>query len=426
MKGSMQKQLKIQQVSVRELNPAPYNPRIWTPGAVEQLTESMKRFGLVDPIIANSAPNRKNVVVGGHFRLKVAKDLGYSEVPVVFVNLPDIEKEKELNLRLNKNTGDWDYELLKNFDVEFLLDAGFDDASLSRIWDEQLSVEDDDFDLDEALKQIKEPKSKTGDLYKLGRHYLICGDSTDPQVIKRLMGESKANMLYFDPPYNINLSYSDGIGTKGKYGVKVSDNKSTADYQQFLTTILQNGLAVSESDIHVFTWCDENNIGLIQNIYQTIGVNHKRVCLWVKNNQNMTPQIAFNKVYEPCIYGTRGNPYLAPIHNLNEILNKEVGTGNQVPDDILDIFNIWLAKRKAGQEYLHPTEKPVTLHEKPLRRCTKPGDKVLDAFGGSGSTLIACEQLNRTAFLAEQSPIFCDVIINRFQELTGKEAILCQ
>ena len=140
----------------------------------------------------------------------------------------------------------------------------------------------------------------------------------------------------------------------------------------------------------------------------------------------MTPQIAFNKVYEPCTYGTRGNPYLAPIHNLNEILNKEVGTGNQVPDDILDIFNIWLAKRKAGQEYLHPTEKPVTLHEKPLRRCTKPGDKVLDAFGGSGSTLIACEQLNRTAFLAEQSPIFCDVIINRFQELTGKEAILCQ
>ena len=200
----MQKQLKIQQVSVRELNPAPYNPRIWTPEAVEQLTESMKRFGLVDPIIANSAPNRKNVVVGGHFRLKVAKDLGYSEVPVVFVNLPDIEKEKELNLRLNKNTGDWDYELLKNFDVEFLLDAGFDDASLSRIWDEQLSVEDDDFDLDEALKQIKEPKSKTGDLYKLGRHYLICGDSTDPQVIKRLVGESKANMLYFDPPYNIN------------------------------------------------------------------------------------------------------------------------------------------------------------------------------------------------------------------------------
>lgn len=422
----MQKQLKIQQIAVRELNPAPYNPRIWTPEAIEQLTESIKRFGLVDPIIANSAPNRKNVVVGGHFRLKVAKDLGYREVPVVFVNLPDIEKEKELNLRLNKNTGDWDYELLKNFDVEFLLDAGFDDASLSSIWDEQLSVEDDDFDLDEALKQIMQPKSKTGDLYKLGRHYLICGDSTDPQVIKRLMGQSKANMLYFDPPYNISLSYSDGIGTKGKYGVKVSDNKSPADYQQFLTTILQNGLAVSESDIHVFTWCDENNIGLIQNIYQTIGVNHKRVCLWVKNNQNMTPQIAFNKVYEPCIYGTRGNPYLAPIHNLNEILNKEVGTGNQVPDDILDIFNIWLAKRKAGQEYLHPTEKPVTLHEKPLRRCTKPGDKVLDAFGGSGSTLIACEQLNRTAFLAEQSPIFCDVILKRFQEITGKEAILCQ
>lgn len=136
----------------------------------------------------------------------------------------------------------------------------------------------------------------------------------------------------------------------------------------------------------------------------------------------MTPQIAFNKLYEPCVYGTRGKPYLAPINNLNEILNKEVGTGNRAMDDVQDLINIWLAKRLPGNEYEHPTEKPPTLHEKPLRRCTKPGDRVLDSFGGSGSTLIACEQLNRIAYLSELDPIFCQLIINRYVQLTGSKA----
>jgi DNA modification methylase len=136
----------------------------------------------------------------------------------------------------------------------------------------------------------------------------------------------------------------------------------------------------------------------------------------------MVPQIAFNKVYEPVVYGTRGKPYLSKaVTNLNEVLNKEVGTGNRLTDDVLDLFCIWLDKRKAGQDYLHPTEKPVTLHEKPLRRCTRPGGLVLDTFGGSGSTLIACEQMKRRAFLLEIDPVFCDVIIDRWQILTGQE-----
>jgi len=146
----------------------------------------------------------------------------------------------------------------------------------------------------------------------------------------------------------------------------------------------------------------------------------------VKNNHNMTPQVAFNKAYEPCVYATRGKPYFAPINNLNEVLNKEVATGNRTLDDILDLLDLWLVKRLPGQDYEHPTAKPPTLHEKPLRRCTKPSDVVVDLFGGSGSTLIACEQLKRRAFLCEIDPVFCDVIIKRFTELTGKEATLCQ
>jgi DNA modification methylase len=148
------------------------------------------------------------------------------------------------------------------------------------------------------------------------------------------------------------------------------------------------------------------------------------VCLWIKNGFNATPRVAFNKCYEPCVYGTKGKPYLAPLHNLNEILDKEIGTGNRTIDDILDILDIWLAKRLPGQEYEHPTSKPPTLHEKALRRCTQINDIVLDLFGGSGSTLIACEELKRRAYLVEKEPIFCQLIINRFEKLTGVKAKL--
>jgi DNA modification methylase len=419
--------LTIHQIPVPELNPAPYNPRTWDEGALVQLCESIQRFGFLDPVIANNHSSRKNVVIGGHMRLAAAKKLGMSEVPVIFVAIPSLKKEQELNLRLNRNTGQWDFDLLKKHDLDLLLEVGFDDSDLSHIWDEALSIEDDAFDVEKAIEEIKNPQTKLGDLFQLGDHFLLCGDSLELVNVKRLVGQHHPSMLYFDPPYNISLDYNKGVATQGKYGGQFqSDNKSRVEYKNFLSQILTNGLAISSPECHVFTWCDQNWIGLIQEVYQDLGIDHKRVCLWIKNNANMTPQVGFNKCFEPCVYGTRGNPFLAPIHNLNEILNKEVGTGNRTIDDILDVLDIWLVKRLAGQDYEHPTAKPPTLHEKPLRRCTKPGDSVLDLFGGSGSTLMACEQLKRQAFLCELDPIFCDVIIKRFQELTGKEAILCQ
>lgn len=415
------KNLNIVYIDVSKLLPATYNPRKWNEEAIRQLTESIKRFGLVDPIIVNGAKKRFNIVIGGHFRLKVAKDLEYKEVPAVYVNIPNIEKEKELNLRLNRNTGEWDFELLKNFEIETLLDVGFED-DLSAIWDENLSVEDDNFDFEKEIEKIKIPKTKPGDLIKLGNNLLLCGDSTKLEDVQRLVGKEKIDMVYCDSPYNISLDYNKGIGGKAQYGGTTNDKKSDSEYKEFLKKTLENALAVSKPDCHMFYYCDESNIWLIQTLYQELGIDNRRVCLWVKNSQNPTPQIAFNKAYEPCVYGTRGAPYLAKnVTNLNEILNREVGTGNRLPDDILDLFNIWLVKRLPGQDYEHPTQKPPSLHEKALRRCTKPGDTVLDLFGGSGSTLISCEQLKRRAFLCEIEPIFCDVIINRFKELTGKE-----
>ena len=416
--------LKIISVPISELNAATYNPRKISDDAFEQIKESIRRFGLLGPVIVNSAPNRKNIIVGGHQRVKAAKELGFEKIPVLYVKIPSEAKEKELNLRLNRNTGEFDMELLKEFDIDLLLDVGFDDIDLQEIWDDSLEIEDDDFDVEEELKEIKEPFVKEGDLYALGKHRLVCGDSTKPETLQTLLGYTKVSFVTMDPIYNIGLDYSNGIGTRGKYGgTKVKDNKSPEDYKNFLKTCIQNTVAFTTPNTHFFCWNDERQIGLVQQIYEEVGIQNKRVCLWLKNSQMSTPQVAISKVYEPCIYGTRGEPFLSNYHTaFTEVMNKELGTGNRLHGDVLDLFSIWLEKRLPSASYSHPTEKPPSLYERAIRRCTKPGDVILELFGGSGSVLIAAEQLKRTCFLVELDPLFCSLILLRHENLTGQKA----
>ncbi|MBU0531048.1 MAG: DNA modification methylase [Candidatus Uhrbacteria bacterium] len=415
-----EQKINVQHVDPNLLKRADYNPRKWDEKASEHLKESIKRHGFVDPVIVNGAPERKNIIIGGHFRTECAKKLGMETVPVVYINLPDIEKEKELNLRLNRNTGEWDMDLLKEFDINLLMDVGFNDSDLEDMWANLSSLEDDDFDDSKALHDFKDPVTQPGDIYQLGEHRLICGDALDLEVVQLLVGKEKIDMIYCDPPYNIALSYNDGIATKGKYGGKTDDKKSEREYAEFLQGTIQNAKHVASENAHVFYWCDQKYIGLLQSLYSQLGIKQKRVCLWIKNNFNMTPQVAFNKAYEPCVYGTIGKPYLDKVNkNLHEVMNQNVDSGNRCIDDIIDLFDVWLAKRDAATDYEHPTQKPITLHEKPLKRCTKPGDNVLDLFGGSGTTLLACEQMKRKAFLCEIEPAFCDVILKRFEEMTG-------
>jgi DNA modification methylase len=237
------------------------------------------------------------------------------------------------------------------------------------------------------------------------------------------MKGKKASLIYCDPIFNIALDYSKGIGTKGKYGGKAKDKKTYEEYRQFLKSTIQNALMVANKDCHVFYYCDQNYIGLLQELYKELEIDPKRVCIWIKNNANPTPQIAFSKCYEPCVYGTVGNPYLSPLSTkLNEVMNKEVTTGNRVIDDIYDLIDIWLVKRLATTSYAHPTQKPVTLHEKPIKRCTTPGDVVLDLFSGSGSTLLACEQLNRVCYTIDIDPLFVDLTIRRYEKYSGQKA----
>ncbi|MDD5750988.1 MAG: DNA methyltransferase [Candidatus Peribacteraceae bacterium] len=413
--------LKIAHMNINELHPYPENPRTWTKTQLEHLKEGIKRNGWLVPIVVNRATSSFNTILGGHMRVEAARELGYLEVPAVCVTVDDKKKESEIVLRLNQNTGDWDMEKLRElFDVEFLVDVGFDDTQLADVFDDVLQVDDDDFQLERAVDEIKVPRTKPGEMYDLAGHRVICGDATDPAVIKRLVGEQRIEMLYSDPPFNLGISYDKGISGKMRYGGQTNDSKTDEEYRSFLRISLANGLAVCKNNCHVFTYCDQRYIGMLQNLYGELGIENKRVALYIKNNFNMTPHIAFNKCYEPCIYGVKGKPYLSPrAQNFTEILNKEISNGNRTIDDILDMLDIWLCRRLPTTEYSHPTAKNPSLHERPIRRCTKVGDAILDLFGGSGSTLIAANQLKRKAFIVEWEPIFVDVILQRFEKTFG-------
>ena len=414
--------LTINHVAVSELKPATYNPRKISDEDFAQLVESIRQFTMIEPLVVNSNPERYGIIIGGHQRFKAAKHLGFKTVPVVFISL-DEKLERALNLRLNRNTGEFDLELLKHFDIEELLSIGFDDIDLGDIWNASLDIEDDNFDEERAVKKARTTDIKSGDMFQLGKHRLICGDASDAAVIKRLVGDTKPNMLYADPVYNISLDYDKGVGNKASYGGQTKDTKTNEEYADFLGRALANALAVMDKDAHIFLYCDQTYIGLLQSLMAQHGLTNRRVCLWIKNGFSPVPDVAFNKSFEACVYATRGTPYLSDIHNLTEILNKDIAPGNRAIDDIIDIFDIWLAKRDPGQEYQHPTQKPLTLHEKPLKRCTRVGDVVLDYYGGSGSSLLSCEQMKRVALLCEIEPVFCQVIIDRYELLTGEKAV---
>jgi DNA modification methylase len=418
----MKKQLvwKVQKRKVSELVNWDKNPRLISEESFSKLKERITKRGFHDVIKIDT----NNIVLSGNQRKKALEELGIEEVNVLVPERPLSENEREaVALESNRVDGTWDWgSLEKNFDINLLLETGFDSTDLSHIFDDNLEVTDDSFDEETEIKKAKTTNIKSGDMFALGKHFLICADSTNPETVKKLVGEDRMDLLNIDFPYNLGVDYSAGLGGKQNYGGTINDKKTDSDYKDFLTSILSNALSVTKKDCHVFAWLDEKYIGMMQEIYKTLNIDFKRLCLWAKGSHNPTPQIAFNRAVELCMYGVKGAPFLSDkIKNLTEFQNKEIGTGNRLIDDILDIFQIWLVKRLPGNEYLHPTMKPPTLYEKSLRRCSKPGDKILDLCGGSGSLLVACECLKRRAYIAECEPVFCQLIINRFKQISNEK-----
>lgn len=406
---------------VRDLIEYQGNPRIISDHQMEILQKSLRKFSLAEiPAI-----NTDNTVLAGNQRIKALALLEkmdeFIDVRVPSRKLTEKEAEEYL-LVSNRGGGEWNWEALKSFSPDLLQNVGFTDLDFSRIWDDTLEIINDEFDEEKALKKARTTKIKVGDMFALGEHRVICGSSEDPEVIKRLVGNKRIDVMNSDVPYNIGLSYNTGVSGKQAYGGRTNDKKSDAEYHTFVSTLLANALSVTKKDAHFAIWSDERYNGMMQDLYKEHGIDFKRTCLWIKDNQNPTPKIAFNKSVEYCTYGVIGDPYIAKnVTNLTEVMNKEVGTGSRQLSDIVDLFNIWLVGRLPGQEYEHSTQKPPALYEKFLRRCTKSGDVVLDMTAGSGSLLIACEQMNRVARLCEIEPIFTQLILDRYEQLTNKK-----
>lgn len=436
--------INIIYVPTSELIQVEYNPRVWTAEAREQLKESIKRYGLVDPILANSAEGRKNVVIGGNFRLDVARELGIEQVPVVYINIPDIEKEKELCLRLNKNTGEFDWDALAKFDESFLADVGFSSEEIDEIF--EVEDEPEEFDLKKELEKlnISEVKVKKGDVYDLDGSRLACGDSTIPEDVANLFHDgSKADMCFTDPPYI--LDYLHG---KKKHGDAVTGFGAKRDRRYLETDSLPDDFTElwmknikehSKEDFHIIVYENWKNIRTIwtemekhwkvKNMivwhlpnrnqgYATnykffskhdiamVGTSHETVTL----NEEPEPDQMLQQEYETALYAISGKPHWEGYEKGKKIQ----------PTDFIEYKAA--DEKSSGQGIIFGT-KPIEILIPYIKVLTKRGDLIVEPFGGSGSTLIASVKMNRRCFLMEKSPVYAEVILNRWSRVTGKTPV---
>ncbi len=433
--------LAVTYQNVKELNPAPYNPRKWSNDAIAQLTDSIKSFGLVDPILVNSSPDRKNVVIGGHFRLKVAKDLGIKEVPVVYVDIPDIEREKELNVRLNKNLGDWDYELLAEFDETLLSTIGFDSEEIDAIFD--LAVDEPEtFDLEKELKKLDISKItvQKGDVYQLGDSRLMCGDSTVEADFDKLMNGEQADMCMTDPPYILDYLHAKRGGKPVTgFGAKRNRRYLETDVlpDNFTELWMANVAKYAKPDYSIIVYENWKNLRVIwaemekywkvknmivwhlPNRHQGFAAKYKFFSKHdiamvgasgdVQYNHDEEPD-GLQEEYETALYAIGGKPQWE---------GYEGGKKYQPTD-----FISYMAsdEKHSGQGVIFGT-KPIEILVPYIKVLTKRGDLVVEPFCGSGSTLIASTKLKRRCNIMEKSPTYAEVALHRWEKLTGQKRV---
>lgn len=391
----------------------------------KELKKSFEKFNYVEPIIIDTDQR----VISGNQRLSILVEEGNLDAEVE-VRVPSRKLSKlefdQYSLIANRVHGEFDWEKLANFDLDLILESGFDEIDLSNIFDDHLEIEDDNHDFEKELKEVKTTNIKVGEIYQLGDHRLAVGDCRDTALLERLFEGKKVNCVACDNPYNQKLNYQTGAGGKANYANvnPVDDNKSIPEYEAFVRDSMKAIFPHLAKDSHWFWFCSQNYVWLTQKLYMELGITLRRLCSWFKLNGNPTPNVAFNASTESCVYGTIKKPFLSKkVLNLTEILNKDIGVGNRAYDDILDIIDLWIVKRVNGSDQVHACEKPPSLYEKMLRRTTQPADIVYDGFGGSGSSLIACEQLKRICYTVELEPLFAQIIVNRYEKLTGKTAV---
>ena len=382
-------------LSVDALRPAAYNPRKKLKAGdkeYEKIKNSILEFGYVEPIIVNY----DMTVIGGHQRLTVLKDLGYTEVQCVEVHIEDENKVKALNIALNKITGAWNEQLLAdlivdlqsaNFNTDF---TGFEAPEIEQLFSKvhNKDIQEDDFDVEAELQ--KPTMSRLGDVWLLGRHRLVCGDSTLPETYTTLMDGKRANLVLTDPPYNVNVEE-----TAGK--IK-NDNMSDEDFYKFLFAMFVNVEQNMESDASIYVFHADSKGLTFRQAFHDAGFYLSGCCIW-KKNALVLGRSPYQWQHEPCLFGWK------------------LGGKHQWYSDRKQT-TIWEYDRpKSSKE--HPTMKPVALMAYPIQNSCMSNCIVLDPFLGSGSTLIACEETNRICYGIELDEKFADVIVHRYIEKVG-------
>lgn len=393
--------MEIKELPLKELKPAAYNPRKKLKKGdkeYEKIKQSLLKFGYVDPIIVNE----DLTVIGGHQRLTVLKDLDYETAKCVIVKLSK-EDEKALNIALNKITGQWDEALLVDLlldlqESDFNLDlTGFEppeiDDILSNVHDKELS--EDEFDVEEELK--KPTVSRHGDIWQLGKHRVICGDSTKAETYKQLLDDRKANLVVTDPPYNVDVEE-----TAGKI---LNDNMSDGDFYQFLLSMFTQVENHMETDASIYVFHADTEGLNFRKAFKDAGFYLSGCCIWKKNSL-VLGRSPYQWQHELCLYGW-----------------KKKGKHQWFSDR--KQTTIWEYDRPKSSKD-HPTMKPIQLMAYPIQNSSMRGTIVLDPFLGSGSTLIAADQTGRVCYGIELDEKFVDVIVKRYIEVTGDTEVTVQ
>lgn len=399
--------MTFEKIGIKDLIPAEYNPRKQLKSGdeeYEKIKNSITEFGFVEPIIVNA----DKTIIGGHQRFSVLKDLGYTEVECVVVNV-DKTKEKALNVALNKISGEWNFELLsklldelqqENYDIEF---TGFDLSEAEKLWDEYLQQEEGDNSKDDEyeIELPENPVSKKGDIWLLGKHRLLCGDSTSLEDVKQLVGDAEIKLICTDPPYNVDYGATQHPSWR-KRSI-MNDAMSTDDFHDFLFKAFSNVAAVGVKGAMLYSFMSAQEWGNMMDVLSDCGFHWSSTIIWNKDRLVLSRK-DFHTKYEPIFYGWLDN---APrIHQLEDRTQSDV----------------WDFQRPSKSD-LHPTMKPVELIQKMVTNSSYRGECVLDLFGGSGTTLIACENTNRKTHLMELDPKYVDVIVNRYKDKVGSEEV---
>lgn len=429
----MLKNDNVHQVSIKAIRPYPRNAKIHGDDQIRKIAESIEEFGFLNPILLDS----ENMILCGHGRLQAAKLLGMEEVPCLYAD-GLTEAQKRAYILADNRLGElaeWDRDLISQ-ELADLRDEGFEIDITGFDVDDILF--DDEMDLSEpeggiGTDETLPPITKTGELWILGDHRLLVGDATDPEAMSRLMDGDVADLLETDPPYNVDLGITDieeakkrRRRTDGK--VIAHDAMSEDDFRNFLLQSLGTALAVLKPGGAFYVWHADSEGLTFRSVLTELGAPIRQALIWVKTSLIIGRQ-DYQWKHEPCLYGWKpgAGHYFIDLRTLATTFEEDLESKDK--DELIrmirqmtsDVSTI-IYEQKPVRSADHPTMKPLAMIRRQIRNSTRPGEIVLDPFGGSGTTLIACEEIGRRCRMMEISPEYADGTIRRWEEATGKKA----